>query len=80
MRDMLDCGGGGAGGGLGPDDMENYNHGFEIVPNDFPGGGGGRDAGGLGELKVVESPTMRPPRERRPIGEDDLHETSSWTY
>ena len=70
VRNILDCG-----EGLNASDLENYNHGFEIIP----------DTLGLGDLKVVESPSMRTPRGRKPLScidgeEDDINETASWTY
>lgn len=58
-------------GGTDPLDMECYNHGYEVSLSD------------KGLLKVFESPTMRPPRERRPIFDVDAStpdETASWTY
>lgn len=56
--------------GEGPLDPECYGHGFEVIPEG-------------GAMRVVESPAMRAPRERRPICDDDLaipDETASWTY
>jgi len=79
MRNMLDCA-----EGVDPLDLECYNHGFEvIIPNLEQKGAGIKLTAGL---KVVESPTMRTPRERRPLGDSedlslsDMHETASWTY
>jgi len=79
MRNMLDCA-----EGVDPLDLECYNHGFEvIIPNLEQKGAGSKLTAGL---KVVESPTMRTPRERRPLSDSedlslsDMHETASWTY
>mmetsp|Transcript_8567 Transcript_8567/g.19215 ORF Transcript_8567/g.19215 Transcript_8567/m.19215 type:complete len:877 (+) Transcript_8567:165-2795(+) len=70
MRSMLDCAEGGD-----PLDMECYNHGFECIIDET-------DKTAT-KLKVVESPQMRTPRERRPLSDDlceSVHETASWTY
>lgn len=73
VRNMLDCAEEGD-----PLDMECYNHGFEIIMEDD-----GEEQSSTTKLKVVESPTMRTPRERKPLRDDlcdSVHETASWTY
>ncbi|KAL9179389.1 hypothetical protein ACHAXT_008679 [Thalassiosira profunda] len=75
VRNVLNCA-----EGLDPLDMECYNHGYEVIPDTEDG-----------VVRVVESPAMRAPRERRPICEADFaaddsvpgetaYETASWTY
>lgn len=77
VRNMLDCS-----EWVDPLDVECYNHGFEvIVPNLEKGAGSKLTAG----LKVVESPSMRMSRDRKPLSDSedclsDMHETASWTY
>ena len=70
VRRLVDCDGGD------PLDRECYNHGFEVIMDE-------KDAS-MGRLKVVESPSMRVPRDRRPLSDSDLcesvQETASWTY
>ncbi|KAL7524423.1 hypothetical protein ACHAXR_000567, partial [Thalassiosira sp. AJA248-18] len=89
VRNLLDCDNGDGQGRLDPLDLECYNHGFEVIPDNSLDGDDlfedkeEKTGGYLGStrLKVVESPSMRTPRERKPlIDEFDMHETASWTY
>lgn len=76
VRNMLDCA-----EGIDPLDLECYNHGFEVILPNLE-----KEGKLTTGLQVVESPTMRTPRERRLLGDDDdlslseMHETASWTY
>ena len=66
VRRLVDC------DGCDPLDRECYNHGFEVIMDE-------KDA--MGRFRVVESPSMRVPRDRRPLSDSDLvQETASWTY